>query len=117
MSRSLLVALTSRDNDIASQLWTVTALELQKVQGHALSFAKPARERVAGFIVEMAQRLSASDEVELPMSRQDIADYLGLTIETVSRSLTSLENIAAVEIRRRRQIALRDYSALVRLSA
>jgi CRP/FNR family nitrogen fixation transcriptional regulator len=117
INRSTLVALAVRDNDIATQLWTVTALELRKVQDHVLSFAKPARERVAGFLVEMAQRLSAKDEVELPMKRQDIADYLGLTIETVSRSLTQLENIAAVKVRTRRRIVLRNYSALVRLSA
>jgi CRP-like cAMP-binding protein len=65
----------------------------------------------------MAQRLSASDEVELPMVRQDIADYLGLTIETVSRSFTQLEELNAIEIRASRRILLRNYSALVRLSA
>jgi CRP/FNR family nitrogen fixation transcriptional regulator len=117
INRSTLAALAARDNAIASQLWMVTALELRKVQDHVLSFAKPARERVAGFIVEMARRLSVNEEVQLPMKRQDIADYLGLTIETVSRSLTSLENIAAVKIQKRRQIVLRNYPALVRLSA
>jgi CRP/FNR family nitrogen fixation transcriptional regulator len=115
INRSKLIALAARDNDIASQLWTLTSLELRKVQDHVLSFAKPARERVAGFLVEMAQRLSTNEEVELPMKRQDIADYLGLTIETVSRSLTLLENMAAVRTRRR--IVLRNYSALVRLGA
>jgi CRP/FNR family nitrogen fixation transcriptional regulator len=117
INRRALVALAARDNDIASQLWTLTSLELRKVQDHVLSFAKPARERVAGFLVEMAQRLSTNEEVELPMKRQDIADYLGLTIETVSRSLTNLENIAAVKVRTRRRIVLRNYSALVRLGA
>jgi CRP/FNR family nitrogen fixation transcriptional regulator len=116
INRNTLLALAARDNDIASQLRMATALELRKVQDRVLSFAKPARERVAGFIVKMAQRLSANDEVELPMKRQDIADYLGLTIETVSRSLTSLENIAAVKVQKRRQIVLRNYPALVRLS-
>jgi CRP-like cAMP-binding protein len=49
------------------------------------------------------------------MSRQDIADYLGLTIETVSRALWALENSGAIEILSRRHIAFRDRCALMRL--
>jgi CRP/FNR family nitrogen fixation transcriptional regulator len=49
------------------------------------------------------------------MSRQDIADYLGLTIETVSRTLTSLESCAAIEVPTSRHIVLRNRSALNRL--
>ena len=53
--------------------------------------------------------------VELPMSRQDIADYLGLTIETVSRTLTALECSAAIELPTSRHIVLRNRAALNRL--
>jgi CRP/FNR family nitrogen fixation transcriptional regulator len=115
--RSALVALAERDNDVAGQLWTYTAAELRKAQEHIRLFAMPARKRVAGFLVQMARRPSANDEVELPMMRQDIADYLGLTIETVSRSFTQLEDLEAIKIRASRRILLRNYSALVRLSA
>jgi CRP-like cAMP-binding protein len=56
-----------------------------------------------------------ANSVDLPMSRQDIADYLGLTIETVSRTLWALENNGAIEISRRRRIQFRSRSNLVRL--
>ena len=77
---------------------------------------KTAQERVAGFLLEMAARAPAG-EVELPMSRQDIADYLGLTIETVSRTLTQLENSAAIAVPSSRRIVLRNQAALSRLNA
>jgi CRP-like cAMP-binding protein len=65
----------------------------------------------------MAERVSTDNAVELPMSRQDIADYLGLTIETVSRTLTHLENLAAIELSSSRKILLRNRSALSRLNS
>jgi CRP-like cAMP-binding protein len=64
----------------------------------------------------MAQRASGGNAIDLPMSRQDIADYLGLTIETVSRTLTSLEAAAAIEVSTSRRIVLRNRSALSRMN-
>ena len=75
--------------------------------GSRLATVKSAQERVAGFLLEMADRAAAGNVVELPMSRQDIADYLGLTIETVSRTLTGLESAAAIEMPSSRRIVLR----------
>ena len=72
---------------------------------------------MAGFLLEMADRVPGGGAVELPMSRQDIADYLGLTIETVSRTLTQLEKTAAIELPTSRRIVLRNLSALNRLNA
>jgi CRP/FNR family nitrogen fixation transcriptional regulator len=51
------------------------------------------------------------------MSHRDIADYLSLTIETVSRALTQLEKTAAIEVSTARRIVLRNYSALARLNS
>jgi len=117
MKRSTLIALAARDNAVARQLWTLTASELQRAQSHMMLLIKTAQERVAGFLLEMAKRSAASNEIELPMSRQDIADYLGLTIETVSRTLTQLENAAAIAVPTSRRIVLRNRAALSRLNA
>jgi len=82
-----------------------------------LLLIKTAQERVAGFLLEMAARGQVPDSVELSMSRQDIADYLGLTIETVSRTLTSLESSAAIALPTSRRIVLRDRPALRQMNA
>ncbi len=115
--RSIVVGLASRDNNIARQLWNLTARELHQVQEHILLLIKTAQERVAGFLLEMAARAPGSNEIDLPMSRQDIADYLGLTIETVSRTFTQLENSAAISVPSSRRIVLRNRAALNRLNA
>jgi CRP/FNR family nitrogen fixation transcriptional regulator len=114
--RSAVVALAQRDNDVAHQLWALTTRELRRVQDHALLLIKTAQERVVGFLLDMAERARAGNEVELPMSRQDIADYLGLTIETVSRTVTQLTMTAAIEVPSSRRIVLRDRAALRRLN-
>ena len=117
IKRSALVALAGRDHDVARKLWAMTAGELQRAQDHIMLLVKTAQERVAGFLLEMASRLPAGNEVDLPMSRQDIADYLGLTIETVSRTLTQLENAAAIAVPTSRRIVLRNRNVLSRLNS
>jgi CRP/FNR family nitrogen fixation transcriptional regulator len=59
---------------------------------------KNAQGRIAAFLVEMAHRLKSAQMVDLPMSRQDIADHLGLSIETVSRTLTQLARDQVIDI-------------------
>ncbi|MBI4367573.1 MAG: helix-turn-helix domain-containing protein [Deltaproteobacteria bacterium] len=117
IKRSSVISLAARENDVACQLWAMTAAELQRVQDHIMLLIKTAQERVAGFLLEMAKRSPAGDEIELPMSRQDIADYLGLTIETVSRTLTQLENSAAIAVPTSRRIVLRNRAVLTRMNA
>ncbi len=117
IKRSALVSLAGRDTAIARQLWTMAAAELQRAQDHIMLLIKTAQERVAGFLMEMSTRSSGASEVDLPMSRQDIADYLGLTIETVSRTLTQLENSGAIAVPASRRIVLRSRGALSRLNA
>jgi CRP-like cAMP-binding protein len=116
VKRSAITALADRDPAIGRELFALTGRELRRVQNRVLLLVKSAQERVAGFLLEMAERASGGNTVELPMSRQDIADYLGLTIETVSRTLTGLESAAAIEVPTSRRIVLRNRSALSRLN-
>jgi DNA-binding transcriptional regulator YhcF (GntR family) len=69
-----------------------------------------AEERIICFLIEMVQRASPGEDdlIALPMARRDIADYLGLTIETVSRTLWDLERRGAIEIKGCHSIALRN---------
>jgi CRP-like cAMP-binding protein len=117
VKRSTLENLAARDNEVAHQLWSLTRQELRRVQEHIMLLIKSARERVEAFLLEMAARVPTGDLIELPMSRQDIADYLGLTIETVSRTLSQLETSAAIELPTSRRIILRNRNALGRLHA
>jgi CRP/FNR family transcriptional regulator, nitrogen fixation regulation protein len=117
IKRSAVVALAERDPEVARQMWTLTAQELGRVQNHMLLLIRNAQERIAAFLLEMAERAPGADSVELPMSRQDIADYLGLTIETVSRTLTLLEAEAAIALPTSRRVVLRNRSALKQLNA
>jgi len=112
IKRSAVVALAGRNTDVARELWMLTARELQRMQRHMILLIKSAQERVAAFILEMAERSQDHRAVELSMPRQDIADYLGLTIETVSRMLTHLAENAAIELPSSRRIVLRNRSAL-----
>jgi CRP/FNR family transcriptional regulator, nitrogen fixation regulation protein len=116
IKRSALTGLAGRDAGVARELYTLTARELQRVQDRIVLLIKSAQERVASFLLEMAERARSGDSIDLPMSRQDIADYLGLTIETVSRTLTALEGVAAIDVPTSRRIVLRNRSALSRMN-
>jgi CRP/FNR family nitrogen fixation transcriptional regulator len=117
IKRSAVMGLAERESDVALRLWVLTARELFRVQDHTLLLMKTAQERVASFLLELAARVPAADFIELPMSRRDIADYLGLTVETVSRTLSDLQNAAAIELPNSRRIVLRNRTALRRLKS
>lgn len=79
---------------------------------------KSAKERIASFLLGLAKRTESVSAVELPMSRADIADHLGLTVESVSRALTQLERAGVIELpAHRRTVVLRDKATLRRLDA
>jgi CRP/FNR family transcriptional regulator, anaerobic regulatory protein len=94
--------------------------ELASAQDQMLLLGrKTAQERLATFLLMMQKRAaspSAPTIVILPMSRQDIGDYLGLTIETVSRTVTRLKKSGAIELPDPNRVLIHDADALKTLS-
>jgi CRP-like cAMP-binding protein len=79
------------DRAAAAALWSWMARNLERAAARGPLLARgDAHEKVQSFLFEMADRLNAGPRVELAMSRYDIADYLGLSSETVSRTFTAL---------------------------
>ena len=115
--RSAVLARAEREKQFSTQLWDLMVRELQHMQQHSFVLIKSAEERVAGFLLEMAGRSSGGASIELPMSRQDIADYLGLTIETVSRTFTQFVQSGIISLEASRRIQFRNRAALNRLDA
>ena len=111
--RPVLDRAVERDAAAARRLWALTSRDLAEAQAHLMLLARRgAAERVGAFLVDLADRTGADDLVELPMSRLDIADYLGLTIETVSRTLTQFERDGSIELPSCRRVVLRNRAAL-----
>jgi CRP/FNR family transcriptional regulator, nitrogen fixation regulation protein len=101
------------DVQIARKLWTITAGELRHAEDHMLLLGrKTAMERVATFLLEMDRKLAVAGMMALPMCRRDIGDYLGLTLETVSRALSQLHAQGVLGFSGARQIVLRNRQRL-----
>jgi len=98
------------DAMVARNLLSMTTNNLQHAEDHMLL-------RVAAFLIEMDRRLTAAGVLALPMCRRDIADYLGLTLETVSRALSRLHELGILGFigNNQRQILLLDRQQLASL--
>ena len=118
IKRSVLTVLAEHDKDIARRLRHMMNGELGRTQAYVTRLIKTSCERVASFLLEMADRSPTANEIELPMSRQEIGDHLGLTLETVSRTFSKFEALAAIQIERpnARNVTLRNRAALQRIS-
>src|SRR3954454_2173257 len=118
MKRRSLEHVAETDVLVALDLLNMTTNNLQHAEDHMLLLGrKTSLERVAAFLLEMDRRLSAAGVMALPMSRRDIADYLGLTLETVSRALSQLhgQGILGFRGQSQRQIVLLDRTRLADL--
>jgi CRP/FNR family nitrogen fixation transcriptional regulator len=120
VKRQTLELIAEKDVLVARDLLNTTATKLEHAEDHMLLLGrKTALERVATFLLEMDKRLTRAGFFALPMNRRDIADYLGLTLETVSRALRQLDEggILGFLSCNQRQIILLDRKRLTDLGA
>lgn len=107
----------SEHADMERRLFRAALAALDDARARMLMLARrSAEERIAGFLLEMADRFAPEDgegeAFDLPLSRGQIADVLGLTIETVSRQLTRLKSAGVIRLKGARAMAVTDRDAL-----
>ena len=106
------------DKLLSQELLAFAMRGMAKAQHHSLLLGRrSAMEKVAGFLLDWAEKSTDQRTVSLAMTRQDIADYLGLTIETVSRTLSQLERDNVIDLPSARQIRLSNLETLEDLAA
>lgn len=116
--RSQLEKAASVDLNAANALLQLMRQSLALAREHALLLArKGAGERVAVFLLQIGRRLVSGGEIDLPMSRADIGDFLGLTIESVSRAFSEMEHNHSIALPSSRHVIMRDRRALLQLEA
>jgi CRP/FNR family nitrogen fixation transcriptional regulator len=119
IKRTSLERVAEEDVSITHDLLYMTTDNLQHAEDHMLLLGrKTSLERVVAFLLEMDRRLTAAGIIALPMCRRDIADYLGLTLETVSRALSKLHGSGILGFlgTNQRQIILLDRQQLANLN-
>ncbi|MBE0694940.1 MAG: helix-turn-helix domain-containing protein [Aquamicrobium sp.] len=110
--------LSSFRDERAGELLPMALEGLIRTQEHLLVLGRQnAVERVAAFIADMSERQGGLPQVELPMSRADIADYLGLTIETVSRIFTRLKHKDVIRLPNLRSVEIVKWQVLQELAS
>lgn len=115
-----LLAMAREQPGLQRQLWQFASREITSRQRLLTSIGhRSAEGRVAEFLLSLSKRFSdigySGTRFRLPMSRQDIGDYLGLSVETVCRVLTRFQNLDVIT-REQREIQLRNIDELQSLS-
>src|ERR1700730_11562736 len=108
-------ALADSDPRLAREGRKLVLEAMSRLQAQLLSIGRiTAPEKVGSFLLDMAARLSPGhpDNVMLPVSRYDIADYLAVSVETVSRSLTDLKHRGVISFSGTRSVRIVDRDAL-----
>ena len=116
-SRGRLDVMAAADARLSARLLQLTLTRLGKAHQRLLLLGrKTAEEKLATFLLEMLERGAGSNVIDLPMSRTDIADYLGLTIETVSRTFSIFKREQIVELPNAHHVVVIDRVALEELT-
>jgi CRP/FNR family nitrogen fixation transcriptional regulator len=116
--RSRLDSLTQQNPAFGEQVMASMIRNLERAQDHMLLLGrKTAQEKIASFLLDLAERMHEDDQFELPMQRTDIADHLGLTIETVSRMLTQFARQGLIKLAASSRNIVLNKVALARLNA
>jgi CRP-like cAMP-binding protein len=116
-SRRSVDALAWQDPRIGHSLLRIACHGLSTAQTQMVLLGrKTAEERIASFILGLAERNGAADRVSLPMTRIDIGDHLGLTMETVSRALTQLRKDGVIAFTSSHELVIRDHGMLADLA-
>ena len=113
--RVCIAQLTEGNPDVGQKRLAMLSKSLFAAERHvAMLGHQSARERVASFFLALEMQRRDDDEhtLDLPLSRQDIADYLGLTIETTCRALSELKRQGIIDAPSRRRIVIRDLAGL-----
>ncbi len=101
------------DHTVSQQLFQYAMQSLSQAQCHSLLLSRRgAAEKVAAFLLDWMEKTAGENTLQLPMSRQDIADYLGLTIESVSRSMSQFERNRTIALSGARHIRILNQAAL-----
>jgi CRP/FNR family nitrogen fixation transcriptional regulator len=113
-----LEAMITHDEKLGRWFFSHAMNSLALAREHLLLLGRgSAAQKITAFLLEAAEREGSDGVVDLAMSRQDIADYLGLTIETVSRTLSQLERDGTIKLPTARRVVLKDRQALRMLNS
>ena len=106
-----------RDGRYSAELMELALKEMVRAQEHLLVVGKQcALEKLAVFLADLADRQGGLDCIDIPMTRTDIGDYLGMTIETVSRNFSKLRSEGVLRLRSSRSIEILKPERLYRLA-
>ena len=113
VKRIELEAAASKELCVTSLLRDLAIHDLEHARNQMILLGrKTALERVAAFLLEMDKRLPSTSTLPLPMNRRDIGDYLGLTLETVSRALSQFHEQGIIDFVDARHVALKNRDRL-----